>query len=332
MRVALLGIPVDMLDTAEALERIFELISTPSTEGCRILATLNVDFIVNALSFGPHRCKPGLLEVLREATMVTPDGMPLVLLSRLLGCPLPERVTGADLVPLIAQKAADTGKKLYFLGGEPDATKEAAELLTARHPGLQIVGIDTPFVKLDHTEETIAQNIAICDKINAAAPDLLLIAFGNPKQELWLAANVARLNIPAAIGIGGSFNFLCGRVRRAPRWMQVSGLEWIYRIIQEPKRLWKRYLLGFFVFNALSALAISATALGVPLRPFSGNAVRRNTADSIELDCKGVFFAGNSFRMCFLDAWLHARRNQLELRTVNANWLLRLQMAAHRLI
>ncbi len=330
-RVALLGIPVDRLDTVGVLERIFDLISTPGKRPCRILATLNVDFIVNALSFGPHRCKPGLLEVLREAALVTPDGMPLVLLSRLLGCPLPERVAGADLVPMIAQRAAATGKKLYFLGGEPEASNRAAGLLTERYPGLQIVGVDTPFVKLDDTEETIAQNAAICDKINAAAPDLLLVAFGNPKQELWLAGNVARLNIPAAIGIGGSFNFLCGKVRRAPRWVQISGLEWIYRIIQEPKRLWKRYLLGFIVFNGLSALAISAAALGLLLRPFSGHAIQRDTGDAVELDCDGVLFAGNSFRMCFLDAWLHARRNHREFRTVHANGLLRLQMAAHRL-
>lgn len=330
-RVALLGIPVDRLDTVGVLERIFDLISTPGKRPCRILATLNVDFIVNALSFGPHRCKPGLLEVLREAALVTPDGMPLVLLSRLLGCPLPERVAGADLVPMIAQRAAATGKKLYFLGGEPEASNRAAGLLTERYPGLQIVGVDTPFVKLDDTEETIAQNAAICDKINAAAPDLLLVAFGNPKQELWLAGNATRLNIPAAIGIGGSFNFLCGKVRRAPRWVQISGLEWIYRIIQEPKRLWKRYLLGFIVFNGLSALAISASALGLLLRPFSGHAIQRDTGDAVELDCDGVLFAGNSFRMCFLDAWLHARRNHREFRTVHANGLLRLQMAAHRI-
>ncbi len=329
--MALLGIPVDQLDSAEVLERIFELASTPCNGACRILATLNVDFIVNALSFGPHSCKPGLLEVLREAELVTPDGMPLVLLSRLLGCPLPERVAGADLVPMIAQRAAASGKKLYFLGGEPEATNRAAELLTARFPGLKIVGVDTPVVKLDETEETTAQNTAICDRINAAAPDLLLVAFGNPKQELWLGSNATRLKIPAAIGVGGSFNFLCGKVKRAPRWVQISGLEWIYRIIQEPKRLWKRYLLGFLVFNGLSTLALSASTLGLILRPFSGNATQRDGNGTLELDCMGVLFAGNSFRMRFLDAWLHARRNHLEFRVIRANGLLRMQMAAHRL-
>lgn len=331
-RVALLGIPVDRLDYAAVLDRIFALISTPLDGPCRILATLNVDFIVNALSFGMHRCKPGLLEILRSAALVTPDGMPLVLLSRLLGNSLPGRVTGADLLPMIAKKAAEQGKKLYFLGGEDEATNGAAALLIARHPALQIVGIDTPYVKLDDSDETKAQNKAICERINAAAPDLLLVAFGNPKQEIWLGNNAKNLRVPAAIGIGGSFNFLYGKVKRAPKWVQVTGLEWIYRIIQEPKRLWKRYLLGFFVFNSMSALALAATALGVLFRPFSKKATLRKVNDVLELDCKGAFFAGNAFRMRFLDAWLHARDKGLELRISRVNALLRLQMRAHRLI
>ncbi len=320
-RIALLGIPVDRLNNADALDRIFELSTSPAPDRCRMLATLNVDFIVNALDFGPHRATPGLAEALREAALVTPDGMPLVLLSRLLGTRLPERVTGADLVPMIAQKAAKTGTKLYFLGGTPDATNQAAELLTTRNPGLQIVGIDTPFVKLDDSPENLANDAEICARINAAAPDLLLIAFGNPKQELWLARNAANLRIPAAIGIGGSFNFICGKVRRAPNWVRKTGLEWIYRIIQEPKRLWKRYAVGLMVFGGLSFIALTASLFSLPFRPFSR---ATGTVRGQELDCKGVLFCGNAFRMQYL-------QNHLQTRLTNANWLLRLQMAAHKL-
>ena len=251
-RPVLFGIPFDALDTAQVMDRIFEFAALPPGErGCRIGATVNVDFIVNtyyALKSIP--CNPELAAVLRRAELVVADGMPLVWLSRLLGTPLPERVAGSDLVPMIAERAAGEGKKLYFLGGKEEYTRRAAELLRASHPGLEIE-LDSPFVKLD-APDAAERDREICARINASGASILLVGFGNPKQELWLERNRLNLHCGIAIGVGGTFNFIAGAVKRAPDWMRRSGTEWIYRIIQEPGRLWKRYGIGLLQFNTMA--------------------------------------------------------------------------------
>ena len=167
-----------------------------------------------------------------------------MLLSRLLRNPLPERVTGADLVPALCRRFAEEGLSVYVLGGDKDAIDEAFAKLNI--PNLKVVGVDPAFVKLDQDQPEIVE------RINAAKPDLLFVALGNPKQELWMGRNAAKLNIGAMIGIGGTFNFIVGRVKRAPRWVQKCGAEWIYRICQEPGRLWKRYAFGLAKFSWLS--------------------------------------------------------------------------------
>ena len=145
-RPVVLGMHFDALTVPQALDRFFEIAAMPpGPHGCRIAATVNVDFVVNtycATTATPRN--PALARVLRRAELVIADGMPLVWLSRLIGTPLPERVTGADLVPLIAERAARDHVKLYFLGGKEEYTRSAAEILTKRYPGLEIVGIDTP--------------------------------------------------------------------------------------------------------------------------------------------------------------------------------------------
>ena len=255
-RPVVLGMHFDALTVQQALDRFFELATMPpGPHGCRIAATVNVDFIVNtycALKASPRN--PALARVLRRAELVIADGMPLVWLSRLLGTPLPERVTGADMVPLIAERAARDHVKLYFLGGKEEYTRSAAEILTKRYPGLEIAGIDTPFVKLDDpdAEQTDRE---ICRKINESGASILLIGFGNPKQEIWAERNRANLKCGIAVGIGGTFNFIAGAVKRAPDWMRHSGTEWIFRIIQEPGRLWKRYGFGLLVFNTMAFFA-----------------------------------------------------------------------------
>ena len=255
-RPVVLGMHFDALTVPQALDRFFELAAMPpGPRGCRIAATVNVDFIVNtycATSSTPRN--PALAAVLRRAELVIADGMPLVWLSRLIGTPLPERVTGADLVPLIAERAAKKHVKLYFLGGTEQYTRRAAEILTKRYPGLEIAGIDTPFVKLDTPDEE-KTNLEICRKINESGASILLVGFGNPKQEIWAERNRANLKCGIAIGIGGTFNFIAGAVKRAPDWMRHSGTEWIFRIIQEPGRLWKRYGFGLLVFNTLALFA-----------------------------------------------------------------------------
>jgi len=257
VRPVLFGMPFDALTERQALDRIFEFAARPPEErGCRIAATVNVDFIVNTWrAFGSAPRNPELAAVLRRAELVVADGMPLVWLSKLLGTPLPERVAGSDLVPMIAERAAREGVALYFLGGAEEYTRRAADILRERYPGLEIVGIDTPFVKLD-APDAAELDREICRKINSSGASILLVGFGNPKQELWLERNRRNLDCGIAIGIGGTFNFIAGAVKRAPGWMRRSGTEWIYRVIQEPGRLWKRYFIGLIKFSIMALGAV----------------------------------------------------------------------------
>jgi exopolysaccharide biosynthesis WecB/TagA/CpsF family protein len=161
--------------------------------------------------------------------------------------PLPERVTGADLVPAICRRFAQEGLSVYVLGGDHDAVEEAFAKLGESG---KVVGIDSVFVKLD------AEQPEIVERINASRPDLLFVALGNPKQELWMGRNAAKLHVPVMMGVGGTFNFIAGRVKRAPRWVQRCGMEWIYRILQEPRRLWRRYAYGLMKFSYLACLQV----------------------------------------------------------------------------
>ena len=244
------GIPVAKVTEAEAVERIVALAREGRT--CRghaaFVATLNVDFVSNAVSGWPFGGNDELWGYLKNADLVTADGMPIVLLSRLLRNRLPERVTGADMVPAICRRCAEEGLSVYVLGGDGEAVKAAFEKLGVQ--SLRVAGVDPAFVKLDEEQPEIVA------RINAARPDVLFVALGNPKQELWMGRNADKLDVGAMIGIGGTFNFIAGRVKRAPRWMQRSGLEWIYRIVQEPGRLWRRYAYGLVKFSWLSLRAL----------------------------------------------------------------------------
>ena len=212
---------------------------------------MNVDFVANAVSGWPFGGNDELWGYLKNADLVTADGMPIVLLSKLLRNPLPERVTGADMVPAICRRCAEEGLSVYVLGGDREAIEEALRKLKVESLKLKVVGIDPAFVKLGEEQPEIVE------RINAAKPDVLFVALGNPKQELWMGRNKEKLDVGAMIGIGGTFNFLAGRVKRAPKWMQKSGLEWIYRIIQEPGRLWRRYAYGLVKFGWLSLRAMA---------------------------------------------------------------------------
>lgn len=253
--IVILGVPIDNLNTDETIERIFSMIEDyHKDERPRLVATVNVDFIVNTLTWGLNRTRhPELLDILRRADIVTADGTPIVWAGKLMGTPLKGRVTGADLTPALAKEAARLGKSVYFLGGRGNAARQAATVLKEQYPDLKIAGIESPFV---YTEgEAIADSeesdLQIVERINQSGTDILLIGFGNPKQELWFERNRNRLRVPVSIGIGGTYEFIAGTVGRAPIWMQKHGLEWIFRITQDPKRLWKRYFVGFFKYGSL---------------------------------------------------------------------------------
>ncbi len=251
--VAILGIPVDNRTMDEAMEAIFSMVDAFGEDRRpRQVATVNVDFYVNTLAWSLDAVRhPELLDVLRRADLVTADGMPIVWVSRLLGAPLRERVAGADMVVRLAAEGEKRGTSLYFLGGKGDVAQLAAERLKQLYPRLRIAGVDAPFVYTEGEEllSFAEDDTPIIEKINQSKPDILLVAFGNPKQELWFARNRYRLNVPVTIGIGGTFEFIAGRVKRAPEVIQKAGLEWLYRVCQEPRRLWKRYFVGICKFG-----------------------------------------------------------------------------------
>lgn len=241
----LFGIPLAKVTQAEAVEKIIELAKTPRRPA-HFVATLNVDFVSNAVPAWPFKGDRELWLYLRRSDFVVADGMPIVWLSRLTRNPLPERVTGSDGVPMICKRCAEEGLSIYVLGGTDVVNNEAFARLRETSPNLKIAGMDTSHVRLEDDQGPLLA------KINAAKPDVLFVALGNPKEELWMGRCAPLLDAGVVIGVGGSFNFLAGLVKRAPEWMQKSGLEWVYRICQEPKRLWKRYVYGLFKFSWLA--------------------------------------------------------------------------------
>jgi N-acetylglucosaminyldiphosphoundecaprenol N-acetyl-beta-D-mannosaminyltransferase len=230
--IAVLGLPLDSLTAGEAVDAIERLIQSGGTHQ---VATANLDFWLNSLA-DQH-----LHRIISGCSLVLPDGMPLVWVSKLLGCPLAERVTGVDLVPRLADLSTRKGYGIFLLGGKGDVAQRAAKVLEQEHPGVRVVGTYAPseenMARLDQSE--------ILHRIHAAKPHILLVALGNPKQEKWIWMHRKRLGVPVAMGVGGSFEILVGDMRRAPRWVQRCGMEWAMRLMQEPSRLSPRYLRDF---------------------------------------------------------------------------------------
>lgn len=230
--LVILGVPIDNLTMEEALERCDAFITAGRATGrTHQIATVNANFVVNSLH------DPELRRILQEADMTTADGMPLVWASRLLGGPLPGRVTGVDLVPVLAARAVERGYSIYFLGAREGVAARAAEMLQRRHPGLKVAGVYSP-----PPASVLTMDRTVVERVRDARPDILLVAFGNPKQEKWIHMHAPELQVPVCIGVGGALDMIAGTTRRAPLWMQHSGLEWVYRLAQEPRRLFKRYL------------------------------------------------------------------------------------------
>jgi N-acetylglucosaminyldiphosphoundecaprenol N-acetyl-beta-D-mannosaminyltransferase len=161
--------------------------------------------------------------------------------SRVLDVPIPERVTGGDLMERMCAEAARYGFRVFLLGGLPGAAVMAAHNLRKRYPGLEICGMCCPPQGFEKDEAELAR---ILKTIADAAPDLLCVAFGAPKQEIWMQENRSHLNVGAILAVGAAFDTQAGLRRRAPKWMQKIALEWFYRLVMEPRRLWRRYLIG----------------------------------------------------------------------------------------
>jgi N-acetylglucosaminyldiphosphoundecaprenol N-acetyl-beta-D-mannosaminyltransferase len=190
-----------------------------------------------------------LREIYDRADLIVADGHSLLLAARISGHPLRERVTGVDTFQSLCALAADHGLHVFLLGGRPNAANLAAEALKKRSPSLRVTTYCPPF-GFEKTREGLAET---AQAIRAAKPHMLFVALGAPKQEYWIHDHGLHLSVPILMGVGGTFEMVAGIVGRAPLWMQRIGLEWLYRLCVEPRRMWRRYLIGNLVFAGIVA-------------------------------------------------------------------------------
>jgi N-acetylglucosaminyldiphosphoundecaprenol N-acetyl-beta-D-mannosaminyltransferase len=233
----LLGCEIDRLDMDATVARCAELIE--AGEPVQHVA-------VNVAKIVALRDDPRLAAIVAGCALVSADGQPLVWASRLLRDPLPERVAGIDLMHRLLALAEERGYRVFVLGAREDVLGAAVARLRELHPRLELAG-------WHHGWFTDAEDEQVCEEIRAAAPHVLLVAMSSPRKEEWLSRHAARLGVPFSMGVGGSIDVVAGVTRRAPRWMQRAGLEWLYRLLQEPLRLGPRYLRTNGRFAALLA-------------------------------------------------------------------------------
>ncbi len=227
--VEILGVPLHKITFAGLLDRIGRMVDDGRKHGrAHQVATTNPEFVMAA------RRDPIFAVILQRAALCLPDGMGLLWAARLLGNPLLERVTGSDGVPLIAERAAQEGWKLFLLGAAAGVAERTAAILTERYPGLQVVGTHAGSPAAGEEDD-------IVELVNESQADILLVAYGAPRQDKWIARNLPRLQVGVAMGVGGTFDFISGQATRAPRWLQRLGLEWFHRLLREPWR-WRRML------------------------------------------------------------------------------------------
>ena len=230
-RFDVLGVPVSAITMADALETIDAWIRGRSPH---YVCVTGVHGVMES------QRDDELRRIHEGAGLVTPDGMPLVWMAHLLGHPRVERVYGPDLLLACCEMSTRRGYRHFFYGGAPGVGERLAARLEARFPGLSVAGLySPPFRPLTPEEDA-----ALVDRINAARPDIVWVGLSTPKQERWMAAHVGRLQAPVLVGVGAAFDFHAGVKRQAPRWMQRSGLEWSFRLMTEPRRLGKRYLVN----------------------------------------------------------------------------------------
>lgn len=223
--IEILGVRVDQVGYDDLLAAVDAFVAAGSPHQ---IVTLNPEMLVAAHD------DPAFRRALNAAELNVADGVGLTVAARWLGSPLPERVTGSDGIYRLAAHCARRGYRLYLLGAAPGVAQQVGERLAAMNPGLAVAGAYAGSPRAEDEEDIIG-------RVQAAAPDLLLVAYGVPAEERWIARYRERLGVPVMIGVGGSFDFVAGVARRAPPWMRRAGLEWLYRLIREPWR-WRRQL------------------------------------------------------------------------------------------
>jgi N-acetylglucosaminyldiphosphoundecaprenol N-acetyl-beta-D-mannosaminyltransferase len=231
-KISLLNIPIDNLTMDEAIDY---MVRRPSGEGTAQICFVNADCVNIAFRHDEYR---GLLN---QSNLVLGDGIGVKLAGKILNSNIRQNVNGTDLFPRLCQELEQRHLGIYLLGGKPGIADEVVRWIERHHPALRVCGSR-------HGYFTPAEEPAILQHIASSGAQVLLVAFGAPKQDLWIRKNQAKLAVPIAMGVGGLFDFYSGNIPRAPVWMREVGFEWLYRFIQEPRRMWRRYFVGNAVF------------------------------------------------------------------------------------
>lgn len=247
VRASLLGLSIDEMSQLEAIETI---------RGIWRRGAKSRVFFVNAHCVNNAFASFAYTQSLRQAEFVLPDGSGVLLASKILRLPIKHNLNGTDLTPLICQSAAEDGRSIFLLGAQPGTAEQAAKSLVERFPTLRIAGVRDGYFAVEESAEIVA-------RINAAQPDILLVALGVPLQELWITEHFDELQAPVCLAVGALFDFLSNSVPRAPMILRRLGLEWMFRLLREPRRLWKRYLIGNVTFLS----RVFAARLGFQMTP-----------------------------------------------------------------
>ena len=250
----LAGLEFDRLSERRVVEQIIAAsrrgvggwVATPNLDICRLT-----------------RRDPALRSLVAGATLIVPDGMPLVWASRLRGDPLPERVAGGSLIFSLTEAAARHGRSVYFLGGAPGVPQRAGEELRRRYPGLVVAGADAPPRGFDSDPRAVE---GVRDRLAAAAPDIVYVGMGFPRQERLIAGFVPSFPATWFLGCGAAIPYAAGALRRPPGWMRASGLAWLFRLASEPRRLFRRYVVHDLPFGAGLLARSAAERLGAHAR------------------------------------------------------------------
>jgi len=232
-RITLMGCQIDNLSMEDTLVKVEQFIQSGQPHQHVVV---NVDKLVKASR------DESLRRIINECALINADGMPVVWASRLLGTPLKERVAGVDLFEALMRRSADKGWRVFLLGAREDVVRAVRDTYLRKYPHLLIAGWRNGYWDGEREEAEVVE------QIRASRADLLFVAISSPKKEIFLGRHQAAMQIPFAMGVGGTFDVAIGRVRRAPRWMQQSGLEWLFRFMQEPRRLFRRYFIDDMAF------------------------------------------------------------------------------------